>query len=655
MSFRRLLCPTLLALSFPVLALPPAALDPRSFDPTVPACTDFYRHANGGWLRSTPVPAGRGSYGLLDQVAEQHRQQRLQQLQALAADPARRGEALADFIASGLDDASLETLGRRDLDALLAPLARLDQPSKQVPAMIAALHARGMPIVFRADVAQLDGGPRLRLLAGGLGLPDRDYYTREDAATRELLGNYRSYVERLLALAGSPDSANEAAWVLDAEMRLARGWPPHGEPAAVSQALPLRELQRRYPAFDWRGWLKAQNLQNQDTLALPHPAFFSELNTLLASGHAVQWRAYLRFHIAHLLAPFLSAEFVAVHDDFFQRVLRGRTQMPTRAERTLEAVERLLGPAFAAAIEDVLLPPPRRQAAERLLAELRDGFRTHVASVGWLPEAERPAALARIDRISIELAQPGGGGTLDGVRFDRQRYAENVLIAATRLQRAQYAALGKRAGVHDERGTPPMAAQYDPRSNKLQLGLALLQPPLFDPADPALTLGGLGALLGHELLHAVDLAGAAWASETPSPERIAAFEAHTAALKAQFDGYRGLGERPLDGGRLLAENAADLAGLELAWSVFIQRGDEAATRNGEHSPAQRFFLGWAQLMRRNYRDEDLLRRLAQEPQAPAEFRVNGPLAQLPEFADAFACPPDAPLRLPAEQRVRILR
>lgn len=657
MPIRRpaLLCSVLFALASPLAAQPPVALDPRSLDPAVPACTDFYRHANGGWLRSTPVPPGRASFGMLDQVAEAHRQQRLQLLQAIASDPARQGDPLADFLASGLDEAALQALGRRHLDALLAPIAKIDNPPRQVPALIAALHAGGMPIVFRADVAQLDGGPQLRLLPAGLGLPDRDYYLREDNATRELLGNYRAYVERLLALTGSADPANEAAWVLDAEMRLARGWPPHGDPMAVDKGVALRELQRRNPALDWRGWLKAQDLKGQDVVALPHPAFFGELDTLVASGHAVQWRAYLRFHVAHLLAPFMAAEFVAAHDDFFHKTLRGRAELPTRAERTLEAAERLLGPAFERAVDAALLPAPRRQAAEQLVGDLRTALRERLAEVSWLPGDERAAAIARLDRLSLEIARPGSGGALDGVGFDRTRYAENVLRAAARLQRARYATLGKRPAAREEAPTPPMAAQYDPRSNKLQLGIALLQPPLFEPAaDPALTLGGLGALIGHELLHALDLAGAAWAGETPSPQRIAAFEAHTAPLKVQFDGYRALGDRPLDGARLLAENAADLAGLELAWLVFSAKAASAPAA-GDHTTAQRFFLAWAQLMRRNYLDQDLLRRLTHDPQAPAEFRVNGPLSQLPEFADAFACPDAAPMRRTAEQRVRMLR
>lgn len=655
MLLRRLLCPALLALALPLAAQPPAAFDPRTLDPAVPACSDFYRHANGGWLRSTPVPPGRGSVGMLDQLAEAHRQQRLQLLQALATDPARAGDPLADFLASGLDEAAIQTIGRRHLDALLAPIGKLDNPPKQVPALLAALHAGGMPIVFRADVAQLDGGPQLRLLPAGLGLPDRDYYLREDSATRELLGNYRAYVERLLTLAGSTDPATEAAWVLDAEMRLARGWPPHGDPAAVDKGVPLRELQRRYPASDWRDWLRAQGLKGEDSVALPHPAFFTELDTLIASGHAVQWRAYLRFHVAHLLAPFMPADFVAAHDDFFQKTLRGRTVLPTRAERTLEAAERLLGPAFERAVDAALLPATRRQAAEQLVGELRAALRERLAEVAWLPGDERAAAIARLDRLSLEIAKPGSGGALEGVGFDRTRYAENVLRAAARLQRARYATLGRKPAAREEAPTPPMAAQYDPRSNKLQLGIALLQPPLFDPAvDPAATLGGLGALIGHELLHAVDLAGAAWAGETPSPQRIAAFEAHTAPLKTQFDGYRALGDRPLDGARLLAENAADLAGLELAWRVFTAKAASAPAA-GDHTPAQRFFLAWAQLMRRNSLDQELLRRLAQDPQAPAEFRVNGPLSQLPEFADAFGCPDASPLRRPAEQRVRMLR
>jgi putative endopeptidase len=652
----RLLCASSLLLCAPLSAQDLRGLDPANLDPAVAACSDFYRHANGGWLRRTPVPAGHGSHGLFEEMREAHRQQRLRLLAEIAADPARQGQPLADFIAGGLDEAAIEAASRRELDALLAPTAAIDPPPKRLPALIATLHTRGLPLLFRAEVAQAEDGPHLRLLAGGLGLPDRDYYLREDAPARALLGHYRGYVERLLTLAGSSDPANDAAWVLDAEVRLARGWPAPGSSAPALTAS-VRDLQRRYPAIDWRGWLAANGLARQPRLTLADPAYFDELNRMIASGQPAQWRAYLRFHIAHLLAPFLGHEFVAVHDDFFQRTLRGRSAMPTRAERVLEVTERVLGPAFEQAVVERQLPPATRAAVEQQVADLRAILREGLAGAAWLPETARAAAVERLDQLSVEIALPGAGVAPGALRFDRSRHADNVLRAAAQLHRERLARLQQRGSTRDAETTPLMAAQYDPRSNKLQLGIGVLAPPLFDPAgDPALSYGSLGALVGHELLHGFDLAGAAWAGETPDAARIAAYESHTAPLRVQYAGYRSIGDRPVDGHRTLAENAADLAGLELAWRAWQQRhGAIAPADAGAQAPAQRFFLGWAQMWRRNYRDEDLIRRLRQDPHPPAPFRVNGPLPHLDGFAAAFGCSSADPLYLAPEARLRMFR
>jgi putative endopeptidase len=653
MTRRLLLCAILVAVGPPPLAAQSSvAIDPRELDTGVAACVDFYRHANGGWLRTHPVPAGAGSHGLFDELRERHRQQRLQLVAHLAAQPSRQGEPLADFLASGLDEAAIEAHGRHDLDRLLGELDGMREPSKQVSALLAKLHAQGLPLLFRVDVAQLPSGPQLRLLAGGLGLPDRDYYLREDADARALLGHYRRYVEQLLSLVGSADPGADAAWVLDAEMRLARGWPPHGEPAAETTALSLRDLQRRWPAIDWREWLRAQGLQRQRELALPNPAFFTELDALIANAHPVQWQAYLRFHLAHLLAPFLGSEFVAAHDALYQRVLRGRERPLGRAERVLEAGERVLGPAFEHELRAWLLPAPSEASLQQMIGHLRDALGQRLPGAPWLDAESRAGAEQRLERLSLEIAMIAEGIALEGLQFDRTRFSGNVLIAARQLHRERLAPLsaGRSASARRLQGTPPMALQYDPRSNKLQIGLGLLQPPLFEPAgDPALQYGALGALIGHELLHGFDLVGAAWAGQTPSQARVQAFETHTAPLREQFDGYRTVGGHAVDGSRTLAENAADLAGIELARAALQAAGPVAGEIDG-HDASQRFYLGWARMWRRNYHDHELLRRLEQDPQAPSEFRVNGPLSHQADFAAAFGCQGGQPMfREPAER------
>jgi len=617
-------------------ALAATRLDPRDLDTAVPPCRDFYAYANGGWLKTTPVPAGRERINRFSELQASLTQQQLDLLQTVAALP---GEPLAALIASGLDEAALEAGGAAELNALLAPLANL-RSADQLPGLIAQYQSRGLPLGYRLDVvADPDKANRtlLGLHAAPLGLPDATFYQRQDEPARELLGRYRGYVETLLALAGSSDVSADSAAVITLESRLATA---PGQ-AVTLQRLSLRDLDKRYRNSSWKAVFKQLGLSRADAVSLGETGFFAQFDAELRQTPPAHWQAWLRFQIAHLLAPYLDTRFSGAHDRFVRAVLHGQRQPPNRAARTLDVVQRALPEAWGQHYQARYFDAATRSAVEAVFNDLRRELRDALAQAPWLQEESRAAALAKVDALQLDLRLATATPGLDALQLDPQRFAGNVLAVAQWRQRQQFALLGKPLPAPQHSPLQPVL-QYQREDNRLVLSPAVAQPPLFAAgAEAALRYGALGALLGHELSHGFDLAGAAgvW-SET---ER-AAFEAYWQPLIAHYQALDAAGVPASDGQRTLRENAADLIGLRLAWRALQATGqDLQLPRADGHTPAQRFFLAWASLWRENTIDAVSVRQSKDSLQAPPRLRVLGPLALMTGFQQAFACaaPPAA--------------
>lgn len=644
-----------------------AALDPSDLDPRTPACSDFYQYANGGWLQSTPVPPGRESYGSFDALIERNRDQQEALVQDILQRPRDALDGLvADFVASGLDEATIEAAGLGPLAPLLAEVDALKRP-RDIAALIARWHARGLPVLMRFDAGDDFKAPQ-RIIAyasqGGLVLPDRDYYLREDADARELLGRYRGYVQSLLALAGSRDSEAEAGRALTFEMRLAAAslsLLQLRDPNNSYRVVEVKEINRRYPGMEWNKFFKAQGLAKLKTLSFPHPAFHDEVERLLKQAPLEDWKPYLKLQLLDAMAPYLGRGFVAAHDDFHGALLRGERAPPERTARVIAAADLALGDVIGQRYVERHLPEAARSAAQQLVEDVRAVLRERLAKASWLQEPGRAAALAKLDALDIQLGQPQRWRSFDGLRLSRASYAGNVLAAADFRNRQRMASIGG-ARPTDLFPLPPQMVNgyYAPNRNQLVLSAGLLQPPLFDPdADPALNYGALGAMVGHELMQGFDVvgqlfdAGGALAGGWSEAERDA-FLALTQPLQAQYDAYTAVGAIKVDGRLTRSKNVADLAGLDLAYAAFRTRVDDLnlPQRQG-HSPAQRFFLSWASLWRRNDLEPALIRRLAVDVHAPPRQRVNGPLVNMPAFSEAFGCQPGQAMTRPAAEQVRI--
>ena len=623
------------------------AIDPRNFDTATPACADFYQHANGGWLQAHPVPAGFASWGTFEEQGLQGLLQQRTMLEAAASSEDPTTRLLGDLYASGMAEAAVEAAGAKALGPLLDRIARITKTADVAPA-IAELHARGIPILFDFGANDDLTNPARRIAyanQGGLGLSDRDYYLREDADTRLLLAAYQGYIERLLTLTGSSSAAAEAELVLQIEKRLAAvslTLLQLRDPKTSYRMVTVKELDKTYPALKWKKFLKAQGISSVTNISLAHAHFFREADTLVQSLSPEQWRAYLRFHVTHALAPYLSSGFVDAHDAVYLRTLRGSQEPMPRWRRVHGTVDTLLGPALGHEYLRTRFPPASRTAAETLVEQVRSSLRGKLEHAPWLGTAARQAALEKIDAVDVKLGGPDRKPSYDGLKLSSSDYAGNVLALVSWLHRRHMDAIDK---VREEWqwAQPAYAVNvyYDVARNQLVVPAGLMQSPLFDASgDMAANYGGLGIIIAHELMRGFDAIG----SRFDAQGRIApwwdeadtnAFNLRFKPLEAQYAAYPVLGPVKVDGSLTLAENIADLAGVEIAQAAFLALNP--VSDKSSLSPSQRYFYAYARMWRRNYRDEELQLLSRIDVHAPAKWRVNGPLANLDGFADAFTC------------------
>lgn len=624
-------------------------LDARNLDTKVAACSDFYQHANGGWLKANPVPQGHGSWGTFEELQQRSILQQRALLEAAMNSPADdNARLLGDLYASGMDEAAVEVAGATPLKPVFAVIDGIKKPKDLAPAL-AALHARGLPLLFDFGINDDLDDPSRRIAyinQGGLGLPDRDYYLRDDAGTTTLLAAYEAYVTRLLTLTGSTNAAADAQTVMAIEKRLARQTLTLlqlRDPKNSYRMVAVKDLDKTFPGFEWRKFMKAQGLSKVDRVSLAHVAFFTEAQAALGSVTPEQWRAYLRFHATHAVAPYLSSPFVQAHEALYLRTLRGTKEPLPRWRRVRDTVDSLLGYALGQRYAQQHLPADAQAKAVALVESVHAAQRKQIETAPWLGTAARAAALAKNDALDMKIGAPAKGPAYEGLSLTRDSYAGNVLAIVAYVHKRLMATVDKpREDWQWPQPAHAVNAYYDPARNQLVLPAGFLQPPIFDAgADAALNYGALGALVGHELMRGYDTIGSTFDAEG----RIApwleaadtnAFALRTKPLELQYDAYTAFGPVKVSGRLTQGSNIADLAGLQSAWAAFQATNPGTAKVDG-HTPAQRFWLSWAQVWRRNDTEEAMQAAIATDVHAPSKWRVNGPLANLTPFAESFQC------------------
>src|SRR4249919_24892 len=609
------------------------------------ACSNFYAYANSGWLKSNSLPAGTASVSAMEQLGARARQQQLDLLNAaMTAPQGNVQKLLGDFWASGLDEAAVERDGANPIAPLLGRINAIKK-ANDIPASIAALHQVGIPVVFNfgADVDLADLSRHIGYFSqGGLGLPDPAYYTRTDADTRALLGRYTDYVSKILALTGStPEQlAADTQAVLDLETRIAQVSRPvtlMRDPRANYALVPVADLAKQYRKLQLADFLKAQNVSD-DSVSLANPQLFAQLDALVAGLKPAQWKTYLRYQVGAAMAPYLAKPWRDVDVTFRGVVLRGQAVPLPRQQQVLDAINLAAGPMLGREYVGRYLPDATRARATEIATQVRDALGRGIDRNTWMSTTAKTEAKAKLGKLKIEIGAPKRDLDYSVQPMGRGSFGGNMLIASTWRHREEMKRIGR--GNADRRWDvlpqqPTLA--YDIAQNRLVVTAAMLQAPVLDmSADAASQYGSFGALVGMELGHAVDNKG----RYVDTSEKV-----HDWWTPAELDAWNALGQKmvtqygafedpalkgiTINATQTRDANMGDLSGVELAWDAWRNANTAA--------DAKPFFNGWAQLWAQNASLQGATERAATTVYAPGKWRTNGPLMNVPAFAEANMC------------------
>ncbi len=649
-------------------------IDRANMDTTCTACRDFYQYANGGWQSRASIPAAYAVWGSFQQLGDKNEAVVHEILDDAAkrAPRAKRGSnawKVGTFYGACMDSARVESLGASPLQPTLDAIAAI-RSREQLADSFGDLDSRAGLAPFGMGAApdpKSSADVIAHAVQGGLGMPERDYYLRTDEKSKALRDKYVEHVTRTLVLIGeSAEQARaDAGRVLALETRLAGASMPRvmlRDPNATYHKMTLAEFQAITPHIDLTKYLRQVGAGKVTVVNVRQPDFFRTVDTLVTTVPLEDWKAYLRWRAASNAAPSLSSAFV--NQAFsWQQNLSGAKELRPRWKRCAGAANAVLGEAVGEEYVRRTFTPAAKARALGMVNNLRDALRDRIGQLGWMSDSTKQQALVKLDAFTRKIGYPDKWRDYSALQVKPGAYAEN-LQAATRFNNArEWKKIGKPVDRTEWAMTPPTVnAYYSPVLNEIVFPAGILQPPFYDPnADDAVNYGGMGAVIGHEMTHGFDDQGRQFDAvgnlrDWWTAQDAAAYKARAQLVSDQFDGYTVLDSATHVNGKLtLGENIADLGGLTIAYAAFQKSlaGKPRPANIDGFTPEQRFFLSWAQVWRESSRPEAARVQVNTNPHAPAQWRVNGPLANMPEFARAFGCKPGDPMVRPDSVRAQI--
>jgi putative endopeptidase len=653
-------------------------VDLANLDKTVAPGDDFFRYADGGWVKRTEIPADRSSYNSFTRLRElaQERTRTLIQAQAAANAPAgSEARKIGDYYASFLDEAAIEKLGAAPLKPELAAVAAIHDRQSLSAYLGSTLRAdvdvlntaqtytdRLFGLWVAEDLADTSRYQPY-LLQGGLGMPDREYYLSSSAKFAETRAKYEQHVAKMLALAGYPDAAAKAKRIVALETEIAKVHWPLSETNDVSKAnvrWTQADFQAKAPGLDWPAFFQAAGLAAQPQFGAWQPSAITGISRLVAATPLDTWKDYLAFHAVERGAPFLSKAFVDENFAFQGQALSGTPELQARWKRGVDFTNAALGEAVGKLYVEKYFSPADKAQAQAMVKNILAAFDARIDRLDWMAPATKAKAHEKLATFQVGVGYPDKWRDYSALKVVRGDAFGNHERAELFEYRRNLAKLGKPVDRSEWYMSPQTVnALNAPLQNSIIFPAAILMPPFFDPhADPAVNYGAIGGVIGHEISHSFDDNGALFDARGNlknwwTPEDMAHFKASGQALAAQYDAYQPLPDLHVNGQQTLSENIADLAGLATAYDAY------RLSLNGQPPPVidgftadQRFFLGWAQDYASKWREPALRRALVTDGHSPGEYRADI-VRNLDPWYAAFDVKPDQKLALPPDKRVRI--
>ena len=645
--------PLLLAALLPLAsraADAPRGFDPAAMDLAAKPCDDFYRYACGGWLKSHPIPSDQSRWGRFNELAERNKDILREALVDAAANPVDDSAKRAGGLyAACVDEAGVEAAGVKPLQPALDAIAALTKAADAAP-LLARLHRAGVNAFFGYGSEQ-DYKDSTTVIAAvdqaGIGLPDRDYYLKDDAKSVDLRRAYEWHVARSFGLLGSDPktAAEQASAVMRVETALAKvsmDRVARRDPANTYHKTTRADLEKSAPGFAWEKYFDAAGGPSWKDVNASSPGFIEGFASQLAAMPLEDLKTYLRWRSLSAAEPWLGRAFVDESFDFFGRRLTGAKELKPRWKRCVELVDRSLGEDLGRRYVAKAYPPETKKKMDALVADVEGALKRDIETLDWMTPATREKALAKLAAIGNKVGYPEKWRDYAGVVIDRKDLLASVRSANEYEHLRQLRKIGKPVDRKEWQMTPPTVnAYYDPQMNDINFPAGILQPPFFDPAMPdAVNYGAIGAVIGHELTHGFDDQGRKFdlkgnMNDWWTPEDAKAFEGRAQCLVDQYGSYEAVEGVKLNGKLTLGENTADNGGLRVAGMAVDAQGPKPAYEG--FSASQLLYLGFAQIWCQNRTDE-VARMLAQvDPHSAARARVIGPLSNSEGFARAFSC------------------
>jgi len=630
-------------------------IDETAIDPSVNPCDDFYTYACGNWLKRTEIPADRGQWvRSFSEIDERNRAELRKILDGLAAgkkgeDP--YGDKLGAFYGACMDEEQMEKSADGQLKDLLKNVDAIAD-TNALAKEIARAHRGDVNPLFNFHSQQDFKDANLVIGSvdqGGIGLPDRDYYLKDDAKFKEIRGKYEKHVAAMLGFAGAKDAAKDAATVMRIEHALAEASMSRvdrRDPKKIYHRLELAGLEKTAPRFPWKTYLAELGAPGVTQLNVAVPAFFGAVNDLLPKVPLADWKTYLRWHIVHGAAPTLSKKFVDENFNFYGKTLQGTDQILPRWKRCVDATDHAMGEALARPFVRITFGADGKADTQTAVKNIEAAMEANLKALGWMDDATRTKAFEKLHAIMNKIGYPDKWRDYDKLEVDRGSFLQSMWRASEFEAKRDLAKIGKPVDRTEWEMTPPTVnAYYEPLLNEMVFPAGILQTPFYTRGAPAAAnYGAMGMVMGHELTHGFDDEGRQFDAKGNltdwwSPSVSKEFDKRAQCVVDQYDGYT-VYDQHLNGKLTLGENIADLGGMKLAHAAYVaQRKEKAPFKIGKFTDEQLFYLGYAQAWCGKRREATARMRVTTDPHSPPEYRVNGPLSNLPEFGVAFQCKP----------------
>ncbi|MEA3134213.1 MAG: putative endopeptidase [Gammaproteobacteria bacterium] len=654
-----------------------SGVETQYIDDTVRPEDDIYRHLNGKWLDTFQIPADKGSYGAFTHIDDETQEQLRSIVEGLAGSSAggdaRDGQPtgaalkLADLYASFMDEPRLETLGLEPLKGWFADIDALTA-KREIPALIARFNRTGAGAPYGIDISS-DPKESTRYAASmsqsGLGLPDRDYYLKDDAKLKEARGKYLAHIEKMLGMAGEPHARQSAADILKLETAMAElQWTrvANRDPEKTYNKISIADLHTLMPEYDWQGYLERSGvLGKTDYVIIRQPSYFKGLDRLIADTPLGVWKSYFKWHQLSFAAPYLSKAFVDERFAFTGTVLRGIPQNRPRWKRGMAVLDGAMGEAIGRLYVEKYFPPQNKARMEALVRNLIEAYRRDIVTLDWMSEETKKGAQEKLAKLATKIAYPNTWRDYGALVIARDDLWGNIVRATEFEYQRDIGKLGLPVDRSEWFMTPQTVnAYYNPVMNEIVFPAAILQPPFFDAtADDAVNYGGIVAVIGHEVSHGFDDKGSQYDADGNlrdwfTKEDHAKFAARTKALVAQYDAYEPVSGYHVNGELTLGENIGDNSGLAIAYQAYqLALAGRPAPMIGGYTGEQRFYLGWVQVWRGKVREDEAIERIKTDPHAPPAVRGTAPLVNQAGFYAAFGVKAGDKMYLPPDQRVTI--